>query len=93
MNQLTSFIDASQVYGSSFDLAISLRNLTNDLGRLREGKVHLPLKEMKFAMILIVSYPLRGYAHDSAPFTALSGSKNRLKSHNFGLKRGKFTLL
>ena len=32
-----SYIDASQVYGSTLDLAISLRNLTNDLGRLREG--------------------------------------------------------
>ena len=31
------YIDASQVYGSTLDLAISLRNLTNDLGRLREG--------------------------------------------------------
>ena len=37
LNQLTSYIDASQVYGSTLDLAISLRNLTNDLGRLREG--------------------------------------------------------
>ena len=37
LNQPTSFIDASMVYGSSLDLAISLRNLTNDLGRLREG--------------------------------------------------------
>ncbi len=37
LNQLTSYIDASQVYGSSLDLAISLRNLTNDKGRLREG--------------------------------------------------------
>ena len=37
LNRLTSYIDASQVYGSSFDLATSLRNLTNDFGRLREG--------------------------------------------------------
>ena len=37
MNRLTSYIDASQVYGSSFDLATNLRNLTNDFGRLREG--------------------------------------------------------
>ena len=37
LNTPTSFIDASQVYGSNLDLAISLRNLTNDLGRLREG--------------------------------------------------------
>ena len=37
LNQPTAFIDASQVYGSTLDLAISLRNLTNDLGRLREG--------------------------------------------------------
>lgn len=37
INQLTSYIDASQVYGSNLDLAISLRNLTNEMGRLREG--------------------------------------------------------
>ena len=29
-----------QVYGSRDDLAISLRNLTNDFGRLREGPVN-----------------------------------------------------
>ena len=37
VNRLTSFIDGSQVYGSEADLATSLRNLTNALGRLREG--------------------------------------------------------
>ena len=37
INRLTAFIDGSQVYGSEADLATSLRNLTNDLGRLREG--------------------------------------------------------
>ncbi len=37
LNQLTAFVDASQVYGSRSDLAVSLRNLTNDFGRLREG--------------------------------------------------------
>lgn len=37
LNQLTSYVDASQVYGSREDLAASLRNLTNDYGRLREG--------------------------------------------------------
>ena len=38
VNQLTAYIDASQVYGSDPDLASHLRNLTaGDLGRLREG--------------------------------------------------------
>lgn len=37
VNQLSAFIDASQVYGNSRDLATALRNLTNDFGRLREG--------------------------------------------------------
>jgi hypothetical protein len=33
-------MNAWQVYGSRDDLAISLRNLTNDFGRLREGPVN-----------------------------------------------------
>ena len=37
INQLTSFIDASQVYGFSNELAKDLRDLTNELGRLRVG--------------------------------------------------------
>ncbi|EEB18896.1 Thyroid peroxidase precursor, putative [Pediculus humanus corporis] len=37
INQLTAFIDASQVYGFSTDVANILRNFTNDYGRLREG--------------------------------------------------------
>ncbi|XP_064487233.1 peroxidasin homolog [Ornithodoros turicata] len=36
-NQLTSFIDASNVYGSRAKQAIHLRNLTNNLGLLRVG--------------------------------------------------------
>ncbi|KAL3275369.1 hypothetical protein HHI36_020136 [Cryptolaemus montrouzieri] len=37
INQLTSYIDASQVYGYSEDLAKGLRDLNTDGGRLREG--------------------------------------------------------
>ncbi|KAK6627574.1 hypothetical protein RUM44_010052 [Polyplax serrata] len=37
INQLTAYIDASQVYGFSTDVANVLRNFTNDYGRLREG--------------------------------------------------------
>ncbi|XP_052566883.1 peroxidasin isoform X2 [Culex pipiens pallens] len=41
INQLTSFIDASQVYGYSENFARELRNLTTDDGLLREGP-HFP---------------------------------------------------
>ena len=37
VNRISSYIDASQVYGSSPDLSESLRNLTNDFGRMRQG--------------------------------------------------------
>ncbi|XP_026757851.2 peroxidasin [Galleria mellonella] len=37
INQLTSFIDASQVYGFEKDVAEDLRDLTNDDGKLRVG--------------------------------------------------------
>lgn len=39
LNQLTSYLDASQVYGFSEELAKDLRDLTNELGRLREGTI------------------------------------------------------
>lgn len=40
INQLTSFIDASQVYGFSEEIAKELRDLDNDIGRLREGRLY-----------------------------------------------------
>ncbi|EFA01243.1 peroxidasin isoform X1 [Tribolium castaneum] len=39
INQLTSYIDASQVYGFSEELARDLRDLNSDGGRLREGPI------------------------------------------------------
>lgn len=37
LNQLTSYLDASQVYGYDDDVARDLRDLTTDRGLLREG--------------------------------------------------------
>ncbi|XP_050334425.1 peroxidasin [Bactrocera neohumeralis] len=37
INQLTSYIDASQVYGYSYEFSVELRNLTTDDGLLRTG--------------------------------------------------------
>ncbi|OXU25353.1 hypothetical protein TSAR_010634 [Trichomalopsis sarcophagae] len=37
LNQLTSYLDASQVYGYDDDTARELRDFSNDLGLLREG--------------------------------------------------------
>lgn len=39
INQLTSYIDASQVYGFSEELARELRDLNTDSGRLKEGPI------------------------------------------------------
>lgn len=38
INQLTAYIDASQVYGFSEELARDLRDFTNDHGHLRKGR-------------------------------------------------------
>ncbi|XP_017777040.1 PREDICTED: peroxidasin [Nicrophorus vespilloides] len=46
INQLTSYIDASQVYGYSNDLAKELRDLNSDLGKLREGVIYPGRKPM-----------------------------------------------
>jgi len=46
LNQLTSYLDASQVYGYDDQLALNLRDLTTDHGLLREGSAipgHKPL--------------------------------------------------
>lgn len=46
LNQLTSYLDASQVYGYDDDLARNLRDFTTDRGLLREGSTipgHKPL--------------------------------------------------
>lgn len=41
INQLTSYVDASQVYGYTTQFARDLRDLSDERGRLREG-VHFP---------------------------------------------------
>ncbi|XP_067643898.1 peroxidasin [Eurosta solidaginis] len=41
INQLTSYIDASQVYGYNHEFSLELRNMTTDDGLLRTG-VHFP---------------------------------------------------
>ncbi|XP_078076689.1 myeloperoxidase-like [Mustelus asterias] len=54
MNSITSFVDASLVYGSTDSLARKLRNLTNDLGYLAinqeytdNGRAYLPFASKK----------------------------------------------
>lgn len=52
INQLTSYIDASQVYGFSEELAKDLRDLNSDLGKLRIGP-EFPGKPYKFYTLLM----------------------------------------
>lgn len=40
LNAITAFIDASMVYGSSDDLAHSLRNLSSPLGLLKHNQLY-----------------------------------------------------
>lgn len=51
VNQITSYLDLSQVYGSSPQLSLDLRDLTESSGRLRmsliDGKEYLPQNHRK----------------------------------------------
>lgn len=55
INQLTSYIDASQVYGFSEELARELRDLNSDGGRLREGPVFPGITILPFFHIAYIS--------------------------------------